>query len=261
MDEVRWGPHKHFLLFKSRPAVYNAYFTVPHDFNAWSAEPSNYILYVPKPGNENYGRVKKNNWLFTKPVLSPVSSLSSSSSVVGSFWSSSSSSSSISSRRTWFHLHIPRRGLYFATYRGPGGKLLLGKLEIWEKEKKKVTERKENGYIGIINGVKSQKMHLSDFILVVIIILHIKLVFTLVYLPKKNNMTGPVVINRHACVDETTFPWLWLYSVLLLVRVDVEPSKLLVNDITVNHLQAVRIRSCTLYKYIVKRVLLLFVLV
>ena len=31
LDEVRWGPRKHFLLFKSRPAVYHAYFTVPHD--------------------------------------------------------------------------------------------------------------------------------------------------------------------------------------------------------------------------------------
>ena len=28
MDEVRWGPSKHFLLLKSRPAVYHAYFTV-----------------------------------------------------------------------------------------------------------------------------------------------------------------------------------------------------------------------------------------
>ena len=26
MDEVRGGPRKHFLLFKSRPAVYHAYF-------------------------------------------------------------------------------------------------------------------------------------------------------------------------------------------------------------------------------------------
>ena len=31
MDEVRWGHRKYFLLFKSRPAVYRAYFTVPHD--------------------------------------------------------------------------------------------------------------------------------------------------------------------------------------------------------------------------------------
>ena len=39
MDEVLWGPRKHFLLFKSRLAVYHAYFTVPYDFNACSAEP------------------------------------------------------------------------------------------------------------------------------------------------------------------------------------------------------------------------------
>ena len=34
LDEVQWGPRNHFLLFKSRPGVYYAYFKVPHDFNA-----------------------------------------------------------------------------------------------------------------------------------------------------------------------------------------------------------------------------------
>ena len=46
MDKVQWGPRKHFLLFKSRPAIYHVYFTVPYDFNALSAEPSHYETHV-----------------------------------------------------------------------------------------------------------------------------------------------------------------------------------------------------------------------
>ena len=49
LDEVRWGPRKHFLLFKSPSAVYHRYFTVPttlmHDQQNHLTT-SNYIVYT-----------------------------------------------------------------------------------------------------------------------------------------------------------------------------------------------------------------------
>ena len=75
------------MLFKSRPAVYHAYFTVPHDLIAWSAKPfnyvPNYILYAlnlhatfkiqkreeeRKKGKERQ-KERKRSSLFEKPLI------------------------------------------------------------------------------------------------------------------------------------------------------------------------------------------------